>query len=65
MEDKEIFFGLLKNNPIFRDNLNILSQMSLRYFPQQIMPEILNRVADMCKWELTPPLESSAYLGCG
>lgn len=70
---KEMLLNIWNNNAIFRDNIAILTQVSLRNLPAQIIHDALDYVEDMWRYEFLnespPPLfrfahpEHSKYAG--
>lgn len=56
---KNQLLELFKNNSIFRDNLNFLTQVQLRMLPENITLKILGKAEEMYRYELsrefTPP----------
>ncbi len=53
---EQILSELWNKNPIFRDNLSFLSNVSLRNLPSQILPEFLARAEDNFKYIPPPPV---------
>ena len=56
-EVEKIFSNLWENNPIFRDNIAVLSQLPLRNLPVQIFPEFLKRAEESFRYIPPPPPE--------
>ena len=53
---QNLLLDLFQNNPVFRDNLEFLSQVQLRNLSSQFLPEFLMHVEDTCKYiKLSPP----------